>query len=169
MDNKNMKQISGTLIWYYYVCQREVWLMAHSLEPSQDNTFIEIGRLISEESYKREKKEIHLDNIVIDVIKKDEDELIVGEVKKSSKFKKSATMQLAFYLKKLKENGIKAKGELLFPKEKKKIEVFLTPEIELELNETETKINDIMNLEIPPLPKKINFCKNCGYEEFCWA
>lgn len=67
-----MKQISGTLIWYYYVCQREVWLMAHNLEPSQDNTFIEIGRLISEESYKRDKKEIHLDNIVIDVIKKKE-------------------------------------------------------------------------------------------------
>jgi len=25
-------RVTGTMVWYYYVCQREVWLMAHQLE-----------------------------------------------------------------------------------------------------------------------------------------
>ncbi|MEM3986954.1 MAG: Dna2/Cas4 domain-containing protein, partial [Candidatus Methanomethylicia archaeon] len=45
--------IGGTLIWYYYICHREVWLMSRHLEPSQSNPFIEIGRLISESTYAR--------------------------------------------------------------------------------------------------------------------
>ncbi|MCD6318594.1 Dna2/Cas4 domain-containing protein, partial [Candidatus Aerophobetes bacterium] len=28
-----MRRITGTLIWYYYICRREVWLMAHELHP----------------------------------------------------------------------------------------------------------------------------------------
>jgi len=40
--------VTGTLIWYYYICHREVWLMARRIEPSQENPFIEIGRLTSD-------------------------------------------------------------------------------------------------------------------------
>ncbi|MBM3239523.1 Dna2/Cas4 domain-containing protein [Candidatus Poribacteria bacterium] len=29
--------ITGTLIWYYYICKREVWLMSRSLEAEQNN------------------------------------------------------------------------------------------------------------------------------------
>jgi CRISPR-associated exonuclease Cas4 len=93
--------------------------MSRQLTPWQDNPFIEIGRLISEESYKRDKKEIHLENIVIDLLKTDGEDVIIGEVKKSSRFEKSAKMQLAYYLLRLKQLGISATGRLLFPKEKK--------------------------------------------------
>jgi CRISPR-associated exonuclease Cas4 len=72
--------------------------MSRQLTPWQDNPFIEIGRLISEESYKRDKKEIHIENIVIDLLKTD---------KKSSRFEKSAKMQLAYYLLRLKQLGHK--------------------------------------------------------------
>jgi len=162
-------KITGTLIWYYYICHREVWLMARQLEPAQENPFIELGRLLSEETYKRDRKEIRLENIVIDIIRRDSDELIVGEVKKSSRYKRSATMQLAYYLKRLKSLGIEAKGELLFPKEKKRINISLTPELESELKEAEEDIQKIISLDSPPVAQKIKFCKNCGYNEFCWA
>jgi CRISPR-associated exonuclease Cas4 len=51
-----MQKITGTLIWYYYICPREVWLMAHELNPNQEDSFLEIGRLLREDAYKREKK-----------------------------------------------------------------------------------------------------------------
>ena len=53
-----LQRITGTLILFYYICRREVWLMAHELHPNQENPFLEIGRLIHQESYSREKKEI---------------------------------------------------------------------------------------------------------------
>jgi len=143
--------------------------MSRNLNPDQDNSFIEIGRLISEESYKRERKEIRLENIVIDILKKEGEDLIIGEVKKSSKFEKSARMQLAYYLWRLKQLGIEAKGELLFPKEKKRISVTLTKEIEEELEKAQREIKSIIQREIPPPTKKIKFCLKCGYREFCWA
>ena len=121
-----MKQITGTLIWYYYICPREVWLMSHELNPNQEDSFLEIGRLLQEDSYKREKKEIAVGNMKIDLIRKGNGRLIIGEVKKSSHFENSARMQLAFYLYRLKRYGVKAEGELLIPKEKKRISVRLT-------------------------------------------
>lgn len=158
-----------TLIWYYYICHREVWLMSRNLEPYQGNPFIEIGKLISEESYKREKKEIHLENMVIDLLKTEGKELVVGEVKKSSRFENAARMQLAYYLLRLKRLGIEAKGQLLFPKEKKKIEVILTIELEKELQDAEKEIRKITLLDRPPEAKRIKYCKHCGYTEFCYA
>jgi CRISPR-associated exonuclease Cas4 len=113
--------LTATLIWYYYICHREVWLVARQITPWQENPFIEIGRLISEESYQRERKEIHLENIVIDLLKTEGENVVIGEVKKSSRFEKSARMQLAYYLWRLKQLGISATGQLLFPKEKKRL------------------------------------------------
>jgi len=143
--------------------------MAHELNPNQEDSFLEIGRLIHDDSYKREKKEISVSNMKIDLIKKRDGELIVGEIKKSSHFELPARMQLAFYLYKLRKRGIDAKGELLIPKEKKKIRVELTPNIENELEKASQNIKEIINQEKPPQPAKIRFCRNCAYREFCWV
>lgn len=164
-----MPPITGTLIWYYYICKREVWLMARQITPFQEHPFIELGRLISEESFSREKKDIRLDNIAIDLIQKDDGQVVVGEIKKSSRFMDSARMQLAFYLMKLRENGVSAKGELIFPKEKKREEVILTHELEDRLNKACKEITEIVEQELPPPPVKIGYCKNCGYKEMCWV
>ncbi|RKX92245.1 MAG: CRISPR-associated protein Cas4, partial [Spirochaetes bacterium] len=43
-----VKNIIPTLIWYYYICPREVWLMAHEINPEQDNPLVEIGRTFHE-------------------------------------------------------------------------------------------------------------------------
>jgi len=115
--------INGTLIWYYYICKREVWLMSRYIVPDQENANIDLGRFIHDEAYERQKKEINLGNIVLDIFRKEKGQLIIGEVKKTSRYEKSAMMQLAFYLKELKEHGVNASGELLFPKERKKLKL----------------------------------------------
>jgi CRISPR-associated exonuclease Cas4 len=164
-----MEKITGTLVWYYYICQREVWLMAHGLNPETENPFLELGRLIHEVSYPREKKEFSAPGMKIDLLQKRDGQLIVGEVKKSSRFVRSAKMQLAYYLWRLKQMGIKANGELLIPKERKRIPVELTEELQCELEEAMENIRAIIALETPPAPVSNRFCRNCAYRDICWA
>jgi len=162
-------RITGTLIQCYCICPRQLWLMSRQLVPDQDNPYIEIGRLIDHESYSRERKKLHFDNVVIDLVKRSDGELVVGEIKKSSKAWQSARMQLAFYLYKLKENGIDARGELFFPEERKRVAVDLTPELEEELEGIFRSIQSIVGQTKAPPAKKIGYCKNCAYREFCWS
>ena len=137
--------VTGTLIWYYYICKREVWLMARQIVPEQENPHIELGRFISDTTYKRDKKQIHLEGITLDLAKLDDEKLVIGEVKKSSKFRDSAKMQLCFYLYVLRDYGIEAEGELLFPKEKKREKVILTDEV---VKELESAIEEIKRIAL---------------------
>ncbi|NLW22524.1 MAG: CRISPR-associated protein Cas4 [Tissierellia bacterium] len=162
-------RVTGTMIWYYYICKREVWLLAHGIEANQDNPFIDIGRFLQENTYRREKKEISLGNIKIDIIKRKDGQVIIGEVKKSSKFKESARMQLAYYLYELEEKGIKASGYLMFPKERRREEIVLTDSLKRELDVVSEDIIRIINSDKPEPVQKKTYCTNCAYNEFCWA
>lgn len=161
--------VTGTLIWYYYICKREVWLMAHSIVADQDNEYIDLGRFIHENTYRRENKEISLGSIKLDIIHKKDGQVVVGEVKKSSKFKESARMQLAYYLWQLKKHGIEGTGVLMFPKERKREEIVLNDELIEQLKFVERDILRVIYEPLPQEPKKIPFCRNCAYNEFCWA
>lgn len=161
--------VNGTLVWYYFVCKRQVWLMAHNILPNQDDENIKIGKLLHERSYQKDKKEISLGNVKIDIISKDKGYFMVGEVKKSSRYMKSAKMQLAYYLLELKRHGIDGYGMLMFPKERKKEEINLTDDLIKELEIIEIDIVKICSREFPPNVEKNPLCKNCGYIEFCWS
>lgn len=164
-----MVKINGTMINYYSICQRSVWYLIHVLEAAQDHPFLEIGRFITQESYTRSKKEVVFENLKIDLVKKENNDVVVAEIKKSSKAKKSAQLQLAYYLYRLKEIGITARGELLFPKEKKREKVLLTKELESTLQAVLLDIEEISKREKPPDLKKITYCRNCAYRDFCWC
>lgn len=161
--------VTATLIWYYFICHREVWLMAHQVTPDQDHTHLEIGRHIHDQSYPRAKKQVDLGGLKLDILGRDGEDLVVGEVKKSSRYRESSRMQLGFYLKELKEKGITARGELRFPEEKRKETVLLDEGLEGELERVERDILRIMYLDAPPPPEKVKWCQKCAYEEFCWA
>ena len=169
MPNQSDIHVTGTLIWYYYICHREVWLMARQINPDEDNSNVDLGRFIHEQSYQREKKEISFGNIKLDIIKKGKEGLVIGEVKKSSKFEASARMQLAFYLSELEKAGLKAKGELCFPKEKKREVMELTDQLRTQLDSAVRDILRIAYLDRSPEPVKCKWCKNCAYAEFCWS
>jgi CRISPR-associated exonuclease Cas4 len=161
--------VTGTLVWYYYICPREVWLMARNIVADQDDANIDFGRFLQENVYQREKKEVSIGHLKIDVIKKEQGRLVIGEVKKSSKYEKSAKMQLAFYLYELKRAGIEAVGELMFPQEKKRKRIELNEGLIQEIIITKRKILQLIYEKKPPEPQKINFCKKCAYAELCWA
>lgn len=161
--------VTGTHIWYYFICKREVWLMIHQIAADQEDDNLEIGRFLSEITYQRNKKEVLIGNIKVDRIRRDGEQLVIGEVKKSSKYIESARFQLLFYLDTLKKMDIHAKGELLFPEEKGREIVEWTSESKAELDKAVEDIKRISSLPIPPAPKKVSFCKNCAYREYCWA
>jgi len=143
--------------------------MIHEIEPDQTDENIQIGKFLHEYRYGRQKKELDVENIKIDRMKQQGNTLIVQEIKKTSKFVESARYQLLFYLYQLKKMGILAKGELLFAEERKKESVELTNG---EMEKLEKMIKDIYRiayLPVPPEPKKIKYCRQCAYREYCWA
>ncbi|MGB9831804.1 MAG: CRISPR-associated protein Cas4 [Thermoproteota archaeon] len=164
---RDNKTITGTLIWYYFICKREVWLMAHEITPDQDFTPLEIGRAVHEIFYKGVKKEISLEGMKLDFFKRKE--RIVCEVKTSSRFVESAKFQTLYYLYRLKEVGVEASGEILIPREKKIIRVYLDAESEEKLLNTIEDIKNIVSLEKPLKPIKNPYCKRCAYKDFCWV
>lgn len=162
------QSIGGNLINAYLVCPRKAWLYAKQIFPQEDHSYLELGRLIHQESYSRSKKEIELPGIKIDVIPGKE-HIVVGEVKKSSKHKEAARLQLAYYLYRLKKLGMDARGELLFPKERKKEEVVLSKELQNCLESILFQLQRIVNSDKPPASEKRGSCRGCAYREFCWA
>ncbi|MDD5689236.1 MAG: Dna2/Cas4 domain-containing protein, partial [Caldisericia bacterium] len=59
--------------------------MSREVIPDQDYSYIAIGRLVDEESYDRDKKKINIGDMVLDVVRGKNEEIIIGEVKKSSR------------------------------------------------------------------------------------
>ena len=161
--------VTGTHIWYYYICKRQVWLISHQITADQENTNIQIGKLIDQDFYRRQKKSLFVDRNLIDVFCEQDGRLVIGEIKKSSKTAESARMQLAYYLLRLKENGVNASGELRFPTERKKMKVELTPQIIQQLNVVVEEIKTLAAQPLPPPAERISFCKSCAYIEFCWS
>ncbi len=164
-----MPKITGNLINAYYVCKRKLWLYAHEIGPDRSHQLLEIGRLYDQSTYKRDKKQISMSGMKIDLLKKRDGELLVGEVKKTSKFEAAAKMQLAYYLYRLREQGIELDGELLVPKERKRERITLDDDLTQELETAIAEIETIIIGDKPPLPEKTKYCRNCAYNDFCWA
>jgi CRISPR-associated exonuclease Cas4 len=162
-------KITGSYVQAFMICSRQVWLMSRQICPDEDNEFLEIGRLIGNNSYGRERKEIRLGHLCIDLVRRDKTDLVIAEVKKSSKAREAALMQLAFYLHELREMGIEAEGELLFPEERRKERVVLDSDLEQKINEVLKHIELIIKEDLPPVPERIPFCSNCAYAQLCWA
>lgn len=161
--------ITGTYLWYYNICKREVWLMSRGIVPDQQDENVDIGRFIHEHTYKRNDKEIAFGNVKFDVIFRSKNKIVIGETKKTSKYAEASKWQLMFYLKTLKDAGIKAEGQLLYPEERKRTSIELTEENENKLLEMCSDIEKICSMNLPLEAKKISFCKNCAYREYCYA
>ncbi|HHV61464.1 MAG TPA: CRISPR-associated protein Cas4 [Firmicutes bacterium] len=161
--------VTGTLVWYYYICRRQVWLISHNITPDENEDNVVLGRYIHEESYNRERKELLFHGGKADIIGTKSGQLVVAEVKKSSKAKESARMQLAFYLYELSTLGIEARGELRFPEERRRESVILDDRLRGEVERAKGEILKLIYEPYAPEPEKIHWCKNCAYQEFCWS
>ena len=161
--------ITGTLIWYYAICKRECWLMAHHIEPEHENDFLEQGRLNTTAHYQREAKEIELPSGVrVDKVRRENGKLILSEIKKTSKFIEAASLQLAYYLWLMEQEGIEAIGEILVPEERERKEIRLD-DMREQLIEAMNAIATLVQAATPPKATWLHYCKTCAYNEFCWS
>ena len=162
-------KINGTQINYYFICKTKLWLFSHNIQLEDESENVKLGKILHEDSYKREK-EFLIDNLInVDFIKLT-DCVEIHEVKKKKKMEKSHVYQLLYYMYYLKnEKDIEnIKGFLDYPKNRKKKEVFLTNEEEIKLLKIIEDIHKI-NVNEMPKPKKSKICRKCAYFEFCFS
>jgi CRISPR-associated exonuclease Cas4 len=162
-------KITGSLVQAYIICPRQAWLMSRNIIGNQYNDFLAIGRLLSDETFKRDKKEVLIDGNKIDIIRSKKDSLKIIETKKSSRMIRASEMQLLFYMYSLRNKVKNITGEIRVPKEKKVFEVELNDGKIKEIENNNKSMMDLFELDTPPVPEKKNYCKTCAHYEFCWA
>ena len=145
--------------------------MRRQLTADQENTYLDIGRLIDDTTYEREKKKIYLADIsaMVDMVAKKDGNFFIAEIKKSSKRLDNAVLQLKYYLYLLRKKSVFAKGMLKIPKEKKNVEVDLSDEDIQFIQESLTDIDITINKNTPPDIINKRVCGKCAHYEFCWA
>lgn len=160
--------MNGTLINYYYICKRKLWLAYNKINLESNSEDVLIGKELHNELNKSKNTEIELDGIKIDKLTDD----YVIEVKKSDSNIKASIMQLKYYLYILNSYNIKKDGKLkIIEKDKttRDIKIKYDKKVEQEVKDTIIEIEKIINNStIPTINKDIKKCKKCSYYEFCW-
>ena len=158
---------TGTQINYYFVCKRKLWLFTKDIRFENENEYVQMGRLIDENTYKRNKKQIEIGKIKIDFI---DNKGVIHEVKKSNKIEKAHIYQLKYYILTLKNMGVEnVTGEIDYPKLKKREAVLLEPEDVVEFESIFSGIREILEGPKPPATVKKTICNKCAYYEFCFV
>lgn len=132
----------------------------------QGNENVMLGKLLDENSYKRETKHIMIDNAInIDFIA---EHRVLHEVKKSRKIEEAGVWQLKYYLYYLKKRGVGGlKGRIDYPLLKQCVDVELSDEDEQRLETIIAEINAVVSLKLPPDQPQTKICRACAYYDFC--
>jgi len=162
-------QLTGSVYYNYVICPRKAWLMQYQINPEHEHDLLDQGRLIQEEHYQRLGQELELPGIKVDRVGREGETLVLGEVKKSSSGLEASKLQLAYYLHRLEREGVSARGEVLIPKERKRIEVVLDDEMRERLEQATQDITAMLERPKPPPAQWLKYCPNCAYAEFCWS
>ena len=144
-------------------------MFAHRLNLEDNSEIVRVGKAIHEDKAKSsENSEIKIDNIVLDKI----NSKYVVEIKKSDADIEACKWQLLYYLKILKDKGIEREGKLEFIEknktDRKIIFIELNEEIEKELNEHISKIEELLSKDELPTVINKSACKKCAYYEYCY-
>ena len=167
-ENETPIQITGTKIAYHFICQTKLWLFSHHITMEQESDLVSIGKHIHESTYTRKRKEIPIDNIKIDYIKKGEI-IEIHDIKKSRKMEESHKWQLLYYLYYLDKKGTKAIGVLDYPLLNKHQKIIPTKQDFIQMQEIIKEIKQIITLKTYPEPKRKKLCLKCSYYEFCFG
>lgn len=161
------REITGVMIYYYEVCKRKLWYFYNEIQMEQGNENVEIGKVLDEETYKRDKKHINIDNIInIDFIRS---KGILHEVKKSKKIEEASILQVKYYLYFLEKRGVtNIKGKIDYPLLKQSIDVELEDGDIDKIEEILKDINLIVKEKYPPMLDKKRICKSCAYYDLCF-
>lgn len=161
-------KITGTMMNYYFICERKLWLFTHDLKFEKQNENVLLGKLIDQGTYQSKRKQIMLDETInIDFI---EDCKVIHEVKKSRAMEKSSEWQVKYYIYYLRNKGINIeKGILDYPKLRQIKEVYLTKDDEQHLEEIIIEIQRIKQTNDIPDVIDSKICSKCAYFEYCYS
>ncbi len=160
--------ITGVQINYYFICKTKLWLFSHLATMEHTSDTVALAKVLHEGSYRRQKKEVGIGSIKIDFIRQ-EDRLVLHEVKKSRKMEKAHRYQMLYYLYYLKQRGVDARGIINYPMLRRREEVTLSTNEEGEIEEILAEIARIVAAKNPPKAEKKSYCRKCSYFEFCWV
>ncbi len=169
-DSEKHLRIMGTQINYYFICKTKLWLFSHHIQMEHESELVSLGKMLHQDSYKRDKKDQTIDNLIsFDFVRKG-DVLEIHEVKKSKKMSKAHHYQLLYYLYYLKnEKGITdAVGIIDYPKIRRRETLKLDERKEKELENIIKRIGNILSEEMPA-PQRIPACLRCAYYELCFV
>ncbi len=161
------KEITGVMVYYYKVCSRKLWYFYHEIQMEQGNENVKIGKILDEETYKRDDKHINIDNVInIDFIRS---KGVLHEIKKSKKIEAAGILQVKYYLYYLQQKNVNnIKARIDYPLLKKTVEVELNMEDVKEIESVLKEIVEIVSKNVPPDLRKKNICKSCAYHDLCF-
>src|SRR5579875_777317 len=147
-------RIGGTEVHYYVLCPRKLWWFSHGMEQEHvgggagaEN--VALGQLLHGESYQdKARKDILIDGLLrLDFT----DDGAVHEVKKSQGGQRATLFQLLYYLYYLKhEKGVETTGVIDYPRQRRRQEVTLTPDLEADVARTLDAVQRTRALPTPP-------------------
>ena len=155
-SRKHLKRYKAPKSWPIHP-KEDTWTVkpsagSHSIEDAIPLTLVIRDVLKLADNSREAKRIINSGNILVD------GKMVVCEVKKSSRAERSARLQLAHYLYDLRKAGIEARGVLMFPTEKKRVEVVLTDELMAELDTAYDAIGTLVRRDAPPAAESCKYC-----------
>lgn len=161
------KEITGVMVYYHQVCTRKLWYFYHEIQMEQDNENVKIGKILDDETYKRDEKHINIHNVInIDFIRS---QGVLHEIKKSRKIEEASILQVKYYLYYLEKNGVSGiNAKIDYPLLKQTLEIVLEDSDRQIIENTLDDIKEIVEKQIPPELKKKNICKSCAYYDLCF-
>lgn len=168
MSFDNDMGATGVEVNYYFICKRKLWYFVHGLNMEHNSTLVEMGKEVHKDSFKRDKKEIMIDNqICLDFIDK---ELVINETKLSKAMDKATKYQILYYIYYLENKGIEnIKGVVHYPKSKRTEKIELTDDYRQDLGKIVQIVNKFKYQDNPPAIEKEKKCKKCSYYELCYS
>ena len=160
--------ITGIMIYYYFICHRRLWYFANKINMEQNSELVQIGRIIDETTYSREKKQILIDNTInIDFIKNG---AVLHEVKKTKSIEGAGIWQIKYYMYYLENKGVKnIQAKIDFPLLRESKEIILENEDRKILNNVIKNIQEIVEMEKPPQKIDSKICTKCSYYDLCYV
>lgn len=162
--------IGGQHFYYLDSCERQLWLYIKRIDLAEGFEVVELGKLIHEEMYEGELKEIRVGSMVIDFISKDG---FVHETKSSKKIKKEHESQPLFYAYYLKEilgfDHIQG-AKIHYPEISKVITLPLNETYQAQITQKIERILEISERkDVPALHKNLQLCRKCAFFDFCYV
>jgi CRISPR-associated exonuclease Cas4 len=160
-------RVTGIMFYYYFVCHRKLWCFINNISLEDESENVLLGKLLDENSYGREDKQILIDETVnIDFIK---DWKILHEIKKSKSIEEASLWQVKYYIYFLQQRGIPIeKGIIDYPKIRQRKDVYLEEGDLDKIKEIIENINYIAEQKKSPVVIESKICKSCAYYEFCY-